>query len=132
MFVTQQSVICCYVLAFALVSCGSADPTVNSQNSLSSIQTTNNNMAESDQNKLFYKNLPKGFARPVNDAERLLLKEYGAVFVARGGVTPPGKIVFKDEADVTDFQAGLIKSTESIGGTSISLQSSAMKALKEA
>ena len=132
MFVIQRSVICCLALAFALVSCGSAGPKASSQNIETNIAATNSIMAESDQNKLFYKNLPKGFEMPANDAERLLLKEYGAVFVARGGVTPPSKIVFKDEADVMGFQAGLTKSTESVGGTSISLQSAAMKALKEA
>ncbi|HEX3101367.1 MAG TPA: hypothetical protein VHQ01_06245, partial [Pyrinomonadaceae bacterium] len=89
-------------------------------------------MAETDQNRLFFKNLPKGFAQPKNDPERLLLKEYGAVYVARGGVTPPNKIVFKDEADVTAFQAGLSKSTENIGGVSIDLQAPAMAALREA
>ena len=128
----QKSLICCYVLALALASCGSAGPRTTSQNTAANIQSTGDNMAESDQNRLFFKNLPRGFSQPKNDPERLLLKEYGAVYVARGGVTPPNKIVFKDEADVSAFQAGLSKSTENIGGTSIDLQSPAMTALRQA
>lgn len=81
---------------------------------------------------LFYKNLPKDFAMPRNDAERLLLREYGAVLVARGGATPPGRIVFDDEEAVTAFQAGLSTSSEKFGALTVALQSAAMNALKEA
>ena len=128
----RSLLICCYVLAFVLVSCGSVGPPSASNNATANIQSTGDNMAESDQNLLFFKNLPRGFVKPKNDPERLLLKEYGAVYVARGGVTPPSKIVFKDEADVSGFQAGLAKSTENIGGVSVELQSAAMSALREA
>ncbi len=89
-------------------------------------------MPESEQKRVFYKNLPKGFAMPTNDAESLLLREYGSVYVARGGATPPVRIVFRDEADVAAFQAGLKRSSENIGGTPVELQASAMKALLEA
>ena len=89
-------------------------------------------MAKYNQSRRFFKNLPKGFAQPKNEPERLLLKEYGAVYVARGGVTPPNKIVFKDDADVSAYQAGLAKSTESIDGVSVELQSAAMTALRAA
>ncbi len=132
MLKNNRSLICCYVLAFSLVSCGSAGSRPASQNTGANIQSTGVNMAESDQNRIFFKNLPAGFAQPANDAERLLLKEYGAVYVARGGATPPGKIVFKDEADVTAFQASLTKSTANVGGLSVDLQSVAMTALSAA
>ena len=132
MLTKHKSLICCYVLALSLASCGSAGPRNASNTGAANIQSTGDNMAESDQNRTFFKNLPKGFAQPKNDPERLLLKEYGAVYVARGGVTPPSKIVFKDEAEVSAFQAGLAKSTENIGGISVDLQSAAMTALREA
>ena len=128
----QKLLICFYVLALALASCGSAGPRTASENTAANVQSSGDNMAETDQNRLFFKNLPRGFAQPKNDPERLLLKEYGAVYVARGGVTPPTKIVFKDEAYVSAFQAGLVKSTENIGGISIDLQTPAITALREA
>ena len=128
----QKPLICCYVLALSLASCGSGGSHPASNNAAANIQSTGDNMAESDQNRLFFKNLPRGFVKPKNDPERLLLKEYGAVYVARDGVTPPSKIVFKDEEDVSGFQAGLAKSTENIGGVSVELQSAAMSALREA
>ncbi len=125
---TKRSIICCYVLALALASCGSAGPKASSQNAAS----TNSNMSENEQDKSFLQNLPKGFALPVNDAELLLLKEYGAVYVARGGATPPHKIVFKDEADVNAFQSGLKRTSTNIGGTTVELQTAAMTALLDA
>ncbi|MEQ1922532.1 MAG: hypothetical protein ABL952_08490 [Pyrinomonadaceae bacterium] len=89
-------------------------------------------MPETEQKQDFYRNLPRGFAMPTNDAESLLLREYGSVYVARGGVTPPSRIVFRDEADVAAFQAGLRSSSENIGGTNVELQAAAMNALLEA
>jgi len=80
----------------------------------------------------FHKNLPKGFEDPVDDAGRLLLREYGAAFLARGGAIPPKKVVFRDEADVVAFQNSLERSTAVIGGLRIELQTPAMNALKEA
>jgi len=88
--------------------------------------------AHQGQKDLYYNNLPRDFATPRNDAERLLLREYGAVFVARGGATPPGRIVFEDEKSVTAFQSGLSTSSEKFGAFTVSLQSAAMNALKEA
>lgn len=92
----------------------------------------NSNMSELSLKKGFLENLPKGFEQPTDDAGRLLLREYGAVFLARNGATPPKKVVFKDEADVAGFQASLKISMESIGGFNIELQSAAMNALKDA
>ena len=80
----------------------------------------------------FTANLPDDFRQPTDDAGRLLLKEYGAVFVARGGVTPPKTVVFKDQSEVSSFQSSLKTSTESIGGFSLELQSAAMDGLRKA
>lgn len=87
---------------------------------------------EMNANKGFLDNLPKGFEQPTDDAGRLLLREYGAVFLARNGAVPPKKVVFRDENDVAAFQATLQRSSESIGGTTVELQSAAMSALQKA
>lgn len=114
----------CYILILALASCGSTGRSDNTSG--------NNFVAEDKQREIFYRNLPPGFTMPQNDAERLLLREYGAVFVARGGVTPPDRIVFQDEAAVSAFQKGVPSSSEKIGGFNVYLQTPAMAALREA
>lgn len=80
----------------------------------------------------FTANLPAGFNQPTDDVGRRLLKEYGAVFVARGGATPPKTVVFRDDSEVSAFQTGVERTTDTVGGVSIELQAAAMKALKEA
>jgi hypothetical protein len=80
---------------------------------------------------LFHKSLPRNFEAPTDGAGELLLREYGAVFVARG-VTPPPKVVFRDEADVLAFQTTLKRSSEVIGGYTVELQEKAMDDLKRA
>ncbi len=87
------------------------------------------NMTESNEKKGFFDNLPKDFEQPHDDAGRLLLREYGAVFLARNGATPPKKVVFKDQAEVIAFQSSLKRSDELIGGQSVELQTAAMTAL---
>ncbi|MFT3745437.1 MAG: hypothetical protein QM785_14235 [Pyrinomonadaceae bacterium] len=89
-------------------------------------------MNETIAKKGFLENLPKGFEQPTDDAGRLLLREYGAVFLARNGAVPPKKVVFRDEADVTAFQSTLQHSAESIGGTTVELQAAAMAGLQKA
>lgn len=79
----------------------------------------------------FAANVPSGFSIPTDDVGKRLVREYGSMFVARG-VTPPPKVVFRDESEVSAFQSGVQRSTESIGGITIELQTSAMNALKEA
>lgn len=80
----------------------------------------------------FMEQLPADFEQPTDDAGKLLLREYGSVFVAGNGVVAPKKVVFKDEADVRAFQASAPQSTETVGGISLTLQTPAMNALKEA
>lgn len=93
---------------------------------------SNTNMTTEKKAAGFSANLPTGMAEPSTSVEKTLLKEYGSVFVARGGVTPPSKIVFKDEADVEAFQAKLRSSTETVDGKTIELQSAAMDDLRKA
>jgi hypothetical protein len=80
----------------------------------------------------FYSNLPAGFVVGDDPIERRLLKEYGAVFVARNGILPPPKIVFTDQADVEAFQSDVKASTGMIGGLRMELQAEAMEALMRA
>ncbi len=77
-------------------------------------------------------NLPVGFSQPTDAVGQRLLKEYGALFVAKGGAVVPNASIFKTEAEVSSFQAGLTKSKEKIGNFDVELQSAAMKNLKEA
>lgn len=80
----------------------------------------------------FEKNLPSDFQIPTETVGKKMLKEYGAVFVARGESLPPKVVVFKDEAEVSSFQSSLKISSERIGSFTLELQTPAMNALKEA
>ncbi len=60
--------------------------------------------------------------------DRRIFLEYGAMFLSKG-VTHPMVCVFKDQAEVAAFQKMVRKRTENIGGTTITLQESAMNAL---
>lgn len=89
-------------------------------------------MTEEDQSSQFLDNLPKGFVTPNDAAGRLLLGEYGAVFVAQGGAIPPKKVVFENEADVAAFQSTLKTTSDTSNGVKFELQAPAMKALNSA
>lgn len=80
----------------------------------------------------FYESLPEGFRIGDDPVELRLLKEYGAAYVARGGAVPPPRVVFRDEAEVREFQDSLLKTTETLGGFPITLQAPAMAALLKA
>lgn len=80
----------------------------------------------------FLKNLPDRFEQPTEEVGKRLLKEYGAVFVARGDAIPPKTVIFKNEAEVSAFQSSLKKSSEIIGDFTVELQTPAMNALREA
>lgn len=81
---------------------------------------------------VFEQNLPKELKRPNNAVEELLLREYGAVFVARGNVTPPKTIVYRDGSEVDAFQKSVEAMTVNIGGSAMTLQAPAMRALNDA
>lgn len=82
-----------------------------------------------DIDSIFFRHVPADLEIPEDAPRRRLLREYGAVFVARGGVTPPDKIVFEDEADTARFQSSTSISGSEIGGHFLELQSAAMEAL---
>src|SRR4029453_16820926 len=69
-----------------------------------------------DRDSKFFQSLPPDFIIGDDPAQRRLFREYGAVFVARSGVTPPSKVVFQDEQDVAEFQSGLQIASSGIGG----------------
>ncbi len=96
-------------------------------------QTTTQNTNQSEiKSGGFSGNLPAGFVQPMDDVGKKILREYGAVFVARGGVTPPKTVIFRDESEVSTFQSSLSEASESIGGFTLKLQSAAMTGLKNA
>ena len=115
-------------------------PVNNSNNSSVNTENSNNSNNQMTQNTSttepksggFNGNLPSGFVQPSDSVGKLLLREYGAVFVARGGATPPTNVIFKDESAVSSFQSSLTKSSEKIGAQTLELQSAAMTGLKEA
>jgi hypothetical protein len=79
----------------------------------------------------FLATLPPGFQVPPESdgVGTRLVAYYGAVFVARGGVTPPAVLVFADEDAVTKWQANLKTDKATIRKTVIELQSVALAAL---
>ena len=78
---------------------------------------------------LFTDNLPRGLKIPTDAFRLRMLKEYGAMFTAKGGAVLPNKIVFKDEAEVSNFQTSVAQAKENIGGFELELQAPAMKSL---
>src|SRR5215213_1800889 len=60
---------------------------------------------------------------------RRILNEYGAVFFASGGATPPPVCIFAGAEEVESFQRAAQVSARQIGGVSIELQPAAMRAL---
>ena len=77
----------------------------------------------------FVRNLPQNFVVGEEGFAQLLLREYGAVFVARGGATPPPSVIFRSDKEVKEFQSSVPFKTENIGGFPITLQRPAMEAL---
>lgn len=127
------------VVSFALVACNSCSSRSNDEKKWKTISSSpssgEDSTVTSDENDMesaFTTSLPAGFQNPTDDVGRKLLKEYGSVFIARGGAVPPKVVVFKNDAEVSAFQAGAGSSQESIGGVSIALQAAAMKALQAA
>jgi hypothetical protein len=60
---------------------------------------------------------------------RRILNEYGAVFFASGGATPPPVCIFAGAEEVETFQRAAQVAAQEIGGVSIELQPAAMRAL---
>lgn len=77
----------------------------------------------------FFENLPADLVVRENAAEQRLLREYGSVFVARGGVIPPNRVVFKDDDEVSEFQSRVDVAVSEMSGFDMELQSVAMAGL---
>jgi len=86
-------------------------------------------MKEREKMGKFGRHLPVDFQIPTDDIARKLLREYGTVFIARNGVTPPKTVVFRDQNEVTAFQKSVDSQTELIGAMPMTLQAAAMRAL---
>ena len=80
----------------------------------------------------FAGNLPGGFQMPNEAVGKKILKEYGALFVAKGDAVPPNTVIFKNEEEVSAYQTSVSKSSEKIGGIKVELQTAAMNALLSA
>jgi hypothetical protein len=91
--------------------------------------TSNSNESRLRKTK-FERNLPADFPLPqADDAVRMrLLKDYGAMFVARGNVMTPPKILFETSAECAAWQNQLSTRKENFG-VSVELQTAAMQAL---
>jgi len=85
-------------------------------------------------NQTFRASIPQELVLPEESDEvgMRVLKDYGAMFVARGGAVPPPVLIFEDERAVRDWQAGVRSTRAEIGGTQVELQGPAMTALMEA
>lgn len=79
----------------------------------------------------FTANLPEDFEIPADAVGKKLLREYGAMLVARN-VRLPNAVVFKNEIEVGDFQSSIEVETKKINDFEIELQSAAMKNLRAA
>ena len=79
----------------------------------------------------FLSSLPAGFHMPRDTVGQRVLREYGAMFIARG-VSLPTVVAFPDEAAVTAFQAAVPITGDKVGDVDIELQTPAMAALRKA
>ena len=125
----------CLVLSAIVFSCGgeTTDET-NSNDALDNVPKVSF-VSELSKSRFpattFERNLPADFPLPAADdaVGSRLFKDYGAVFVARGGVVPPPKIVFENGASCADWQNRIEVRRENFGGISVELQPAAMEAL---
>lgn len=79
----------------------------------------------------FWDNLPSGFAKPTDRVGKLIMAEYGAVYISRG-VNVGSKIGFSNETEVQQFQTAAKFIAGNVGNRSIELQEPAMAALQRA
>ena len=125
----------CAALSALVCSCsGKTADGVNSNDNLNHAPKVSF-VSESSVSRLpattFERNLPADFPLPAaGDAvANRLLKDYGAMFVARGGVVPPPKIRFENSAECADWQSRIEVRREDFGGVNVELQTAAMEAL---
>jgi len=80
----------------------------------------------------YFDHLPKNFLMPTDEVGKLILREYGSLYVAREGVVPPRTTVFQNEEEVDKFQSSVSIAPGLLAGTRLELQKAAMTALMEA
>ncbi|MBK9215703.1 MAG: D-alanyl-D-alanine carboxypeptidase family protein [Chloracidobacterium sp.] len=134
----HRSIIALITLAFAVGACQCGSETNDNKTWTNIPKASNsgkNSAIEPDKNIMnggFTANLPAGFEPPTDEVGKRMLKEYGALYVARGGAVAPKTAAFRDGAAVTAFQSSAKGTSGSIGGTTLELQEPAMTHLKDA
>ena len=125
----------CVALSAFVFSCGGKTADERNSNSDLTVALETSFVSESNKSRLpittFERNLPADFPLPAaDDAVAIrLLKDYGAMFVARGGAVPPPKIRFENGAECADWQSRIPVRRENFGGINVELQTAAMTAL---
>ncbi|MDQ3712583.1 MAG: hypothetical protein M3388_10245 [Acidobacteriota bacterium] len=124
----------CVVLSAMIFSCGGKTADETNSNADLTLAPEAPVISESKKSRLpatkFERNLPADFLPAADDAmANRLLKDYGAMFVARGGAVPPPKIVFENGAECADWQNRIAVRRENFGGINVELQTAAMTAL---
>lgn len=76
----------------------------------------------------FFQQVPPSFSYNGDPVRQLLLREYGAMWVARG-VTVPDRLVFDSQKSTAAFQSRLRQQTADFAGLELTLQAPAMGAL---
>jgi hypothetical protein len=135
----SQRVFAFFIPAVLVLSSACSKEEANSNSRKREAKTTNSRRATENNSRqtadqAFLKNLPASLTVPdeTDEVGRRLLTDYGAMFVARGGAVPPPVVIFADEAEVNNWQAGLKTMRADFGGIEVELQTSAMTALMEA
>lgn len=118
-------------------SCSKSEP-VKSLNEpkqfVSSEDTDNFRRKISPNASLFERSLPAeiSLSNENDEVSKRVLKDYGAVFVARNRVAAPPEIIFKNEEDCLAWQSKIPTKRENFGGIEIELQTAAMNDLMAA
>ena len=109
-------------------------PTPSPSSTASPTNSAVNNSTNSSppKSQSYQDNLPAGFRVPNDSVGKRIMSDYGALYVARGGVTPPPTAIFESADECAKWQATLKTSKDSIGGLSTELQEPAMKDLQAA
>jgi len=120
-------------IVLSSVSCGGNRNEQTNQDSINTPRSlkTSSTFTRRAATTKFEQNLPADFPLPETDdavASRIL-KDYGAVFVVRGAVVPPPKIIFESQEDCAAWQADVPRRRENFGGINIELQAVAMREL---
>lgn len=119
------------IVALGTLLTGPACNRDTAQESADKEPTAKPTATSSAMNGAFLKSLPQGFSLPQEGDElgQRVLKDYGAVFVARGGAVPPPVLIFSDEAATQNWQNALSTKSANIGGIEVTLQTPALEAL---